>query len=148
MFHSHIFPGMVVDINFYDTNPTIHEDLREHFHNGYIEATLTVTEDNLSVCTTCKKILFVRPVTHKEGIITVLGDFTYFAITKDATVSSVAFGSKRVETEHGPKELDVVLFSFGTEEDTFLFVPVAFEHNKEAWLDSAISSASRGNAAS
>ena len=136
MFFTQVFPGLTVDVIFYEENPTIEENLKKFFHDGYIEVTLTVTEDNLSVCTSRRSILFVRPITYSEEFIGVHGDYTHFAIPKDATLHSVSFGANPALTEAGKIDIDIVLFGFINEADIVMFIPVIFEHNKESWMDS------------
>lgn len=136
LFYTQIFPGMEVQALLYDENPSAAPMVQQQFYDGYWEIVCTVTKENLSVCEARKSLLLVKPYTRTLGILGTHGEYSYIGIDKDEDLESIGYASRAIITDRGEVEVDMVLLGLITADNLARHIPVLFEHNKEAWLES------------
>jgi hypothetical protein len=130
------FSGMTVEVSYHDENPSEIPDTPCYFYNGYWEVICTVTKDNLSVCEKRNCFLLVRPVIRDIGILGTSAEYTYMGIDMHESLESITYGPKIIQTDKGELDVDIVLLTLVTGNGSTRLIPVLFEHNKEAWLES------------
>jgi hypothetical protein len=127
-------PGYVVSLDYHDSPPPAEICSTGHrYHPGYVELTVRVTADNLSVCERIDTVFFLAPTEFESHDIITSERGMSIPLVLGERITEFVFGSRSFELNETIEDYDLIIIMVnngGSENHSVAYL--SFKHDKEA----------------
>ncbi len=133
VFETIVVPGYIVSLDYHDDPPPADICSTEHtYHPGYVEMTITVTADNLSVCERTDRVFFLAPAEFENHDIIMSEQGMTIPLVLGDKISQFIFGNKSKQLAEFAGDYDLILVMANNGgSDNYSVACLSFKHNKE-----------------